>query len=50
MKHIKIDQIKNGYIIEFYTDYPGPSEWDYTIHCETLEEVLVEIFEWSQKQ
>ena len=49
MKRIKIQQIKNGYIVELFGGSSTPSQFDYSIFYETLEECLNTIEEWDKK-
>ena len=48
MKHIKIDGIVNGFIVNFFADR-GKSEFDKTVFCETWKDVLVAIDDWKKK-
>ena len=49
MKSIKIQQIKNGYVMELFGGSSTPSELDYSIFYETLEECLKNIEKWAKK-
>jgi len=49
MKHIKIDEIVNGFVVELFDDY-GPSNLDKTIFCKDWEEVTKVVTEWRENE
>ena len=46
MKHIEITEIKNGYIVKFFADWPSPEKLDYTLFYEKLEDALSDVAKW----
>jgi hypothetical protein len=49
MKHIKIDEIVNGFVVELFDD-DGPSNLDKTIFCKDWEEVTKTVMEWRENE
>lgn len=49
MKHIEVTEIKNGFILKLFKEYPSPEKYDYTLYLETFKEVLKELELWNAK-
>jgi len=50
MKYVEVQEIKNGFVLKVYRDYPSPAKLDYTIYKETFKEVLKELESWNKKR
>jgi len=49
MKHIKVDEIENGFVVELFDDF-GPQNLDKTVFCTDWEEVTKTVTEWREKE
>jgi hypothetical protein len=49
MKHIKVDEIDNGFVVELFDDL-GPANLDKTIFCKDWKEVTKIVTEWREAQ
>lgn len=45
MKHIKVDEIENGFVVELFDDF-GPQLLDKTVFCKDWEEVTKIVQDW----
>ena len=48
-KHIKIDEIENGFTVEFYADYPSDKKYDKVLFVEKWENVVKLCKQWIIK-
>lgn len=48
MRHIEITEIRNGYVVKFFADYPSPAKLDYTFFYETIEDALTDVAKWVE--
>ena len=49
MKHIKIDEIQNGFVVELFDDL-GPSRLDKTVFCKSWGEVTKAVESWTESE
>jgi len=46
MKYVEIQEIKNGFILKVFRDYPSPAKLDYTIYKASFKDVIQELEQW----
>jgi hypothetical protein len=47
--HIEIQEIDNGFTIDFLADYPSPERLDQCIFVKTWKEAMIEIQKWHDE-
>lgn len=49
MKHINIEEIENGFVVELFDDH-GPQNLDKTIYCKDWKEVTKAVMDWREAE
>jgi len=49
MKHISIEEIENGFVVELFDDV-GPQKLDKTVFCKDWKEVTKTVMEWRKQE
>jgi len=49
MKHVKVDEIDNGFVVELFDDF-GPQNLDKIVFCKDWKEVTKTVTEWREAE